>query len=129
MSLLILLFLYVAPNNKSSTTSVSIGMVWSNTGNNDLRNAQGNISILAGQTVAVVVANSHRHHTAYGNGTHNTAYQYWNDLDITFSSGCMPDYNMYATVMMATNRNRSSYITNTSEIAGDWKRCHDIFGD
>ena len=116
-------------STKAATTGVNISQVWSRTGGNSVYDDSGSFTLPAGRTAAVVCCNTHHYHTTYSSGMHNTAVQYWNSLSSTLGA-CIPDYNMYATVLMTKAPQASTgAITSTGTIASDWKRCHDIFGD
>ena len=121
------------PNSatKSNVTGGSFNSLWSSSGSSSILDFNSSFTLDAGKTAAVVLFCTARYHTTFSSGWHGSGAAMFRSLDTTFgTTGIVPDYNMYATVMMATSPQvDSNYLTSTTEIAGDWKRCHDIFGD
>lgn len=123
--------LYV-PNSstKSSVTSVSIQQIWSRSSGNSYYNHSGSFNIAAGATVAIVSHVSAMYHTTFSSGGHWSYVHSINTLNQLFPAGVIPDYDMYATVFMTTSpHNGSNYLTSFAEIAQDWVRCSQLFGD
>ena len=120
------------PNSstKSSVSSVSISQIYSRTSGNSYYNQSGSFTIAAGATVALVSAVTANYHTTFSSGGHWTYVHSINTLGQLFPAGVIPDYDMYATVYMATSpHNGTNYLTSFAEIAQDWVRCSQLFGD